>query len=1249
MSWPTADRHDEAALDAVRDAVENLSIQAMAVGDVSQSPFHLVETNEWTPQWEDRVVERAGALSVAAGNLERVRDAFCEATGIVLPDHSMARLEALGELAALLVDSYRQPTAYALGPDGPGQMEALEEAVVRLNGYAKAQGALSCAYEPFAWRVLDGEELGRRWAETHTKWWLKRFFAKRRIVKEMRANGARGKPDPSTDASTLASLRREGEAIDRLDQQLSGFKDWCGHETDPAIAESLRKLGEHARTVVGKVAHDPQTLLDIRGKVRTLIHDGNDLLAPDGSVGRTATVFLDALKKLRQTSDEFEAVAGASTREAFVSTDHVLSQMRETADTIQARHRELRDWCAWRRRRAEAIDVDLLPLVEAVEKGCVPPDEMDQTFEAAYCKWWSAAIIEEDEVLRTFSAPEHEAAIEKFRHIDDDFQKLTAEYIAAKLSGTLPDQDNVKRSSQWGVLRREIQKQRQHKPVRKLLEEAPDVLTSLTPCFMMSPLSVAQYLRTDQAMFDVIIFDEASQIPVWDAVGSIARGKQVIVAGDPRQMPPTNFFARTDDDPDGDIDTEGDLESILDEMLGASIPDRTLNLHYRSRYESLIAFSNDRYYGNELITFPAPAVSDRAVRLERPDAFYARGGARHNQGEAKMIVDEIVRRLTHRDSMVRDRSIGVVTFNSEQQTLIEDMLDDARRRHPEIEPAFSRERVTEPVFVKNLETVQGDERDVILFSVTYGPDRSGRVTMNFGPLNREGGERRLNVAVTRARSEMIVFSSLHPDQIDLSRTQARAVADLKHFLEYAEKGQTVLGPAVQGHATDFETPFEAAVARELRTKGWQVHPQVGVSAYRIDLGIVHPDAPGRYLAGVECDGAMYHSSAFARERDKIRQSVLENLGWTIFRVWSTDWWTNKEGAIKKIDDALRQRLDEDRREQAERVDVDASDEETGKSPDPDDFDVADPASDGSEGTEAHTDAGVGPDIFRLGTEMAVFHLERGVCTFPDFVSAMVDELNAISDGLAERLRPYFKTWYEGARHWPGAGYANEMSTQEEVDAEIASWNQKTGTPTEPDETDSSEWEVLEEPAPGGRHVISAPYQGFEGPTGPDPRGAIPARVAEGLCRIIQCEGPMLAKRAYDVYLRGCGIRRMGRGLKRMMDKALLHAIRQGFVIKEDEWGSADLVRSIVRSPDAPPVIVRARGPRVFDEIPPSELQLVARQLLVGRQGEFEFGSETHLKAVLGVFDLSRLTTPVGVKLLDVLKRQYSYVDETLGS
>ena len=542
LSWPTAGYHDESALKWTGEAAEKLSVQAKAIGDFSGSPFHLIEKSEWTPKWQSQVYERAGALSAAAGKAEFTREVLCKATGIDLPDHSMTRLEAFAELARLLLDSYRKPTAFALGPNGTDRIEALHEAGGRLTAYADAQGSLSCDYEPFAWRAINGEVLRQYWAEAETTWWPKRYFTKRRIIREMRANGCRGNPNPENDAPVLARLRQEGEAIDRLNERLSDLKEWSGHATEPVTAESLRQLGERARIAAGKLSDSPQTLVEIRRKLRTLLHDGNDLLDPGGSVGGPSITFLDTLETLKKASSEFEEVAGNSVRKVFAATGHALPQMQQAADTIRTRHSELRDWCAWRKRRAEAIDADLLPLVEAVEQGRVSPDGIEKTFEAAYCTWWSGAVIEEDEVLCTFSVPEHEAAIEKFRRMDDEFQKLTAEYVASKLSGALPDQDDIKRNSQWGILRRELQKQRRHKPVRKLLDEAPDVLRFLTPCFMMSPLSVAQYLPAEQALFDVVIFDEASQITVWDAVGSIARGKQVIVAGDPKQMPPTNFF-----------------------------------------------------------------------------------------------------------------------------------------------------------------------------------------------------------------------------------------------------------------------------------------------------------------------------------------------------------------------------------------------------------------------------------------------------------------------------------------------------------------------------------------------------------------------------------------------------------------------------------------------------------------------------------------------------------------------------------
>lgn len=461
-----------------------------------------------------------------------------------------------------------------------------------------------------------------------------------------------------------------------------------------------------------------------------------------------------------------------------------------------------------------------------------------------------------------------------------------------------------------GLLNRELAKKTKHIPVRQLLAKMPNLLPRLKPCVLMSPLSVAQYLDPEHSPFDVVIFDEASQIPVWDAIGAIARGKQLIVVGDPKQLPPTNFFANAGDGGDGDGDdgaaaalgAQPDLESILDELMANGLRHKRLKWHYRSRHEGLITFSNRQYYENDLLTFPSPASKEGGVRfVHLPNARYDKGKSRTNRGEAIALVEELVARLAA--PTTQRRSYGIVTFSQAQQELIEDLLDEKRREHPEIEVHFGENPPVdgESVFVKNLENVQGDERDVIFFSIGYGVDEAGKVSMNFGPLNKEGGHRRLNVAITRAKHEVVVFSGLRGDQIDLTRTRARGVKDLKLFLDYAERGPKALPAAISvtGHEEP-DSEFERMVADRIRAAGYEVHHQVGCSGYRIDLGVVDPDTPGRFLLGIECDGATYHRAATARDRDKLRQQILEGLGWSLHRIWSTDWWHDADKQIDRL-------------------------------------------------------------------------------------------------------------------------------------------------------------------------------------------------------------------------------------------------------------------------------------------------------------------------------------------------------------
>lgn len=482
--------------------------------------------------------------------------------------------------------------------------------------------------------------------------------------------------------------------------------------------------------------------------------------------------------------------------------------------------------------------------------------------------------------------------------------------MRARLCSNIPGKDDVARSSGYGILKHELTKQRRHKPVRQLAEEMGGDFNSLAPCMLMSPLSIAQYLPATQDLFDIVIFDEASQITPWDAVGSIARGKQLVLAGDDKQMPPTNFFSKGTATVADDSDIT-DLDSILEECQGAGIPKRSLDWHYRSRHDSLIAFSNSRYYKNKLVTFPSPQTRESAVEWKRVESVYAKGAGQTNAGEAKAIVDEVKKRLKGVEP--GQETLGVVTLNSQQQELILDLLETARTGDSAFDAHFS-DDLEEPVFVKNLETVQGDERDIIILGTTFGPTEPGsqKMSMNFGPLNREGGERRLNVAITRARKEMVLFTSFDPGMIDLSRTGSNAIRDLKHYIEFAAKGPRALAEAHQGSVGVTESPFEDAVKLVLERRGWTVRPQIGVSGFRIDLGIVHPERPGDYLAGIECDGAMYHSALTARDRDQVRQAVLEGLNWKIIRIWSTDFWVNAERAMEVVQERLDALLVADR-------------------------------------------------------------------------------------------------------------------------------------------------------------------------------------------------------------------------------------------------------------------------------------------------------------------------------------------------
>ncbi|MDE6548769.1 MAG: DUF4011 domain-containing protein [Muribaculaceae bacterium] len=561
---------------------------------------------------------------------------------------------------------------------------------------------------------------------------------------------------------------------------------------------------------------------------------------------------------------------------------------------------KMRDWLHWNELSDDLKKSGMGCVADALEAEEIAAESIKGSFLKALFIHKAEEKIAKSEELAAFEGMLFDEKIATYRKLTEEFKQLTRKELYARLASRVPrmaDNATVGNGSETGLLNRNISNGGRGLSLRDLFDQLPTLLPRLCPCMLMSPISVAQYIDIGADKFDLVVFDEASQMPTSESVGAIARGKALIVVGDPKQMPPTSFFSSTN------VDTEeasiDDMESILEDCRTLDMPSLQLSWHYRSRHESLIAFSNNEYYEGSLITFPSS--DDKATKVHFipvKGGYYEKGGRRCNQVEAEAIVDEIERRL--RNARLRTHSIGVIAFSVMQQGLIEDILQERLEQDKNLSEAAS--GMYEPIFVKNLENVQGDERDVILFSIGYGPDKDGKVSMNFGPLNNAGGERRLNVAVSRARQEMYVFSTLKSADIDLRRSKAKGVEGLKHFLEYAEtKTLPTLSQAKTDHS---HSVIAEEIASELRKHGFQAITNVGRSKFRVDVAIEKNGSPGRFSLGILLDGHNYRDTNTTRDREVVQPSVLRGLNWKVMRVWSVDWFRNKERVVNRIIEKL---------------------------------------------------------------------------------------------------------------------------------------------------------------------------------------------------------------------------------------------------------------------------------------------------------------------------------------------------------
>ena len=768
----------------------------------------------------------------------------------------------------------------------------------------------------FTPRILTADVAAwhRQWQECCSKWWLARVLGQNKLRKQIRIYTKAGsKPDATHIPDLFAALEAYQAAQHRIkdfDKILSPVLSllWNGGEAEWHRLSEARRAAERIEQALLHITRDMARTTASKQTLRTNLECG---LQSFKSLHAAA---LERFLSLEKSIDEqATAIGGLLHAPALTEVDGGrIDALKDITSNWLAHLDLLHDWAVYNRQRQEMLSVGLESVVQAVEGGEIAADRVIDCYRKSLFRAYAEQILSQEPHMNTFHGILFEEKIRRFRSLSRRFEQLTREELYAKLASALPAlQKEAAQNSEVGILQRNIRNGGRGTSIRRLFDQIPDLLTRMCPCLLMSPISVAQYIDAGRAPFDLVIFDEASQMPTSEAVGAIARGRNVIVVGDPKQMPPTDFFSTSTYDEEH-ADKE-DLESILDDCLALSIPSKHLLWHYRSKHESLIAFSNVKYYDNRLLTFPSPDDLTTKVRFRHVDGTYDRGSTRQNRAEAEAVVREIRARLTN--PVTAKRSIGVVTFNSNQQSLIEDLLNDLFRENPALETLAL--ECEEPIFIKNLENVQGDERDVILFSVGYGPDKTRRIALNFGPLNRDGGWRRLNVAVSRARYEMMVFSTLRSDQIDLNRTSAEGVAGLKAFLEYAEKGREALTCQTSAeHRTD--DALLRSIAAELEERGYRIRTNVGCSGYRIDIGVVDPECPDTYLMGILCDGYNHNAARTAHDRVVTQSGVLQALGWQLYHVWAMDWWENRsrtiEALIAAIEEGIRHKSESKRDE-----------------------------------------------------------------------------------------------------------------------------------------------------------------------------------------------------------------------------------------------------------------------------------------------------------------------------------------------
>lgn len=882
-SWD--DRTFQSSLNLIRELVQHLD----QMGTPSDSPFSESKLSTFSPVDQNQLTNNVNQALILTDKIVLNGESLAEKISLSVPQ-SLSDMAVIVKAAKRSIDAPHLSGVLLTTDDWQQRRDQIRTLIKTGSEMSELKFKHSNDLIDQAW-AADLLESRNNWLALGNKWW-KVFSGRYRHTKNF-----------------LQSLSKKPLSKD-YQEVLELIDDILKYQSLKGTFDSYRALGE---TIFRAQWQAEQSEWDVLHKISNwvikLYEDFGRASIPDGLLnflegGKNLKPLESELDELDKLVQSLESTLASITHRLAISDgvaqqDIYFNQLRAKLHHWNDRIDSLYAYTRYNHIREKLNQAELKEIDQLAFGWTKSPYLLEKIF----IKTWYQGLVNEayktNEAIKIFDRISHESAIQEFRNLDEQLFFHAQESLVMKHFEQMPSSHA---NGEVAIIRKEINKKRRHLPIRKLISLAGNAIQRIKPVFMMSPMSVATYLPQGAIDFDLVVFDEASQVKVVDALGPILRGKQVVVVGDTKQMPPSAFFGKAFElsDEEAEMSETADIESILGMFLSQGAPETMLRWHYRSRHDSLITVSNHEFYENKLMVFPSPGVNSSATGLKfnyLQDAPYDRGGSRTNQLEARAVAEAVIEHAKYRPML----TLGVVAFSTAQRDCILLEIERLRRLHPETDSFFIQPNL-ESFFVKNLENVQGDERDVIYISIGYGKTATGKVSRSFGPVNTEGGHRRLNVLITRSRLSMEVFCNFRADELETSSTSPFGVKALKNFLHYAETKE-LISRIETGKDTD--SPFEDEVISAIHSLGYDIEAQVGSEGFFIDIAVRDPNKPGRYILAVECDGASYHSSATARDRDRLRQSVLEGLGWRFHRIWSTDWFRNSQKETDRLRESIR--------------------------------------------------------------------------------------------------------------------------------------------------------------------------------------------------------------------------------------------------------------------------------------------------------------------------------------------------------